>query len=50
MDWGFGTGLCTLSMERLASVDLLYRTGKSTHSGIVSVGKESEEVWACVHV
>ena len=47
MDWGFGTGICTLlHMESMVSRDLLYSTGNSIqYSVITSMGKESEKEW-----
>ena len=52
MDWGFGTGICTLrSMEGLANRDLLQSTENSTqYSVIIYVGKESEREGMCVYV
>ena len=52
MDWGFGTGMCTLKyMEWLAHRDKLYSTGNSTrYSVIIYLGKESEREWTCVYV
>ena len=52
IDWGFGTGTCTLrSMEPLANRDLLCSTGNSIqYSVVVDVGKESEKQRKCVYV
>ena len=51
MEWGFGTGICTLRyMEQLANRDLLYSTGNSTqYSVIIYVGKNQREE-ICLYV
>ena len=52
VDWGFGTGICTLRyMERLANGDLLHSIENSTqNSAMIYVGKNSKRKWTCVHV
>ena len=52
MDWGSGTGICTLLyMERMANGDLLYSTENSAqYSVITHMGKESEKEWIRVYV
>ena len=52
MDWGSGTGTCTLrSMEELANGDLLSSTGSSMYYSVITyMGKESEREWTCVCV
>ena len=52
MDWGFGTGICTLrSMEWPAFGDPQCGTENSTQSPvIIYVGEEFERGWMCVYV
>ena len=46
MDWGFGTGMCTLRY-----MTSQWQPGNSTHySVIIYVGKESEKEQMCVCV
>ena len=52
MDWGFGTGMCTLRyMEWLTNGDLLYSTENSTqYSVIIYLEKESKKKNGCVYL
>ena len=52
MDREVGTELYTLlDMEQMSNEGLLYSTGKSTQSSVVThMGKESEKGWICVYV
>ena len=52
VDWGFGTGICTLRyMEWLVKGDLLYGTEISTQYPVtIYVGKESEREFMRVYV